>query len=136
MRPYPVDSPQAMARILAMLLISSDHVGDKEFDQLEALDFYDILGVSHTEFINILHCYCEDVSDDAEDGTIHLIDLQRINQLLDEVSDPKKRLITAAIALDVVKADREIDEAEMAIFTHILDYWHLTLDDIQATFAA
>lgn len=136
MRPYTVDSPQAMARILAMLLISSEHVGDKEFDQLEALDFYDILGVTHTDFIQILHAYCEEVSDDAVDGTIHLIDLERINGLLDEVSDPKKRLITAAIALDVVKADREIDEAEMAIFTHMLDYWHMTLDDIQATFAA
>lgn len=136
MRPYPVNSPQAMARIVAMILISSDHVGDSEMDQLEALDFYDILGVTHTEFMEIVHQYCEGLSDEAEDGTIHLIDLERINQLLDEVTEPKKRLITAAISLDVVKADREIDEAEMALFTHMLDYWHITLDDIQATFAA
>ena len=136
MRPYAINSPQAMARVLAMLLVSSDHVGDDEFNQLEALEFYSVLGISHTEFMQILHGYCEDISDEAtDDGTIHLIDRERINSVLDDVSDPKKRVVVAAVALDVIKAGLEIDEAEMILFTHMLEYWRMTLDDIQATFA-
>lgn len=137
MKAYAVNSPQAMARVVAMLLISSPNLGDPEFDRLEELDFYDMIGISHTEFIEVVHAYCKSLEDDeTPDGTIHLIDRERINTILDTVTDPKKRLIVAAISLDVIKANHDIDEAEMAVFTHLLEYWHLTLDDIQATFVA
>ena len=59
----------------------------------------------------------------------------RIDELLDCVDEPKKRLLLCAMALDMSKADAEFSELEMAIFTHMLDRWHLTLEDIQTAFA-
>lgn len=136
MKKYANNSPEAMARLLVMLMMSDGNMDPREIDSLEKLHIYEALDISRQRFIEVLHAYCNDLSDEAEeDGSIHLIDRQRIDDLLDTVDDPKKRLLVATLSLDLTKADKTISDAELAIYSHMLDRWHLTLDDIEDAFA-
>ena len=136
MKRYKQNSPETMARILAMLMVADGSMDDRELELLDKLNIYGILEIDRKKFIEVLHAYCNDLSDSADaDGTVHLVDRARIDELLDCVDEPKKRLLLCAMALDMSKADAEFSELEMAIFTHMLDRWHLTLEDIQTAFA-
>ncbi|MBB5020012.1 putative tellurite resistance protein B-like protein [Chitinivorax tropicus] len=136
MTPLPQNSPEAMARILAMLMMADGNMDDRELELLEKLKLYDIIGLSRKQFIEVLHQYCDELEASAEqDGTIHLVDRARIDELLDTIDEPKKRLLLCAMVLDLSKADADFSEVEMAIFTHMLDHWHLTLEDLETAFA-
>lgn len=136
MKKYIYNSPQAMARILIMQMIGDGNFDPAEIDELEHLNVYDVLGITRKDFIHVLQDYCNDLSDEADtDGTIHLIDRQRLDDLLETVDEPKKRVLVAALALDIAKSDHDFSEVEMAVFAHILHRWHLSLDSLQAAFS-
>ncbi|MEW9898833.1 hypothetical protein ABWL39_09385 [Chitinivorax sp. PXF-14] len=136
MKTYPHNSPKAMARILAMVMVADGHMDERELDLLEQLKLYDILAINRRDFIEVLHDYCEELAESADaDGKVHPVDRARIDALLDTVEEPKKRLLLCAMVLDMSKADAEFSEIEMAILTHMLDRWHLTLEDIETAFA-
>ena len=133
MKKYPYNSPQAMARILIMQMIGDGNFDPSEIDELEHLNVYELLCISRKDFITVLQDYCNDLTDEADaEGKIKLIDKQRIDDLLETVDEPKKRTLVAAVALDIAKADGDFSEVEMAIFSRLLQRWHLTLEDLQA----
>ncbi|WP_028453747.1 hypothetical protein [Chitinilyticum aquatile] len=135
MKKYPFNSPEAMARLLVMQMICDGNFDPEEIDRIEHLHVYEMIGISRKGFIQVLQEYCNDLSDEAdEDGQIHLIDKERIDDLLDTVDEPRKRLLIAALALDISKADRVIKEAELLVFRRMLERWHLTLEDLQTAF--
>ncbi|MBV1776328.1 TerB family tellurite resistance protein [Burkholderiaceae bacterium DAT-1] len=136
MKKYAQNSPESMARLLVMLLMADGNMDPDEIDALDKLHIYEALNIPRPQFIAVLHQYCNDLSDEAdEDGRIRLIDRQRIDDLLDTVVDPGKRLLVAALSLDMIKSHGSMTEAELAIYTHMLDRWHLTLEDIEDEFA-
>jgi hypothetical protein len=136
MKKYAANSPESMARLLIVMMMSDGNLDPREIDSLEKLHIYEALDISRTHFIEVLHTYCNDLSDEAdEDGRIRLIDRTRIDHLLDDVTDPQKQLLVATAALDLAKADKSITENELAVFAHMMDRWHLTLADIEAAFA-
>ncbi|UXY14023.1 hypothetical protein N8I74_11885 [Chitiniphilus purpureus] len=137
MKRYPNNSPEAMARILVLQMMCDGNFAPEELEELEHLRIYEALAISRKGFIQVLQDYCNDVSDEAdEDGTIRLIDRERMELVFDAVDDPKKRLLVAAIALDLSKSDREFSEAELVVFRHLLAHWHLRLEDLHAAFVS
>ncbi|WP_293764205.1 hypothetical protein [uncultured Aquitalea sp.] len=135
MRTYPVNSPEAIARILAMFMITDGNMDPRELDLLETVHVYDLIGLPRKQFAKVLADYCDDISDEAEqDGTIHLLDKERVNSLLAEVTDHKKRILTGALAIDISKSDGTISEPEMALLKHLMKTWGITLDDIERQF--
>ncbi len=136
MKKYGANTPEAMARLVIMVMMSDGNMDLREVDELEKLHIYEALNIPRQRFITVLHDYCNDLSDEAdEEGRIHLIDRERIDDLLDFVTDSQKRLMVAAMVLDIAKANKTITEPELAVFTHMLERWHLTLNDIEAAFA-
>ncbi|WP_027467610.1 hypothetical protein [Deefgea rivuli] len=135
MKKYPANSPEAMARILVMQMMCDGSFDPEEIDELEHLHAYEILGITRKGFIQVLQAYCNDITDEAdENGQIKLIDKQRIDDLLETIDEPQKRLQLAALALDIAKSDQEICDAELAVFSRMLKNWHLTLDDLAVAF--
>jgi tellurite resistance protein len=136
MRSYSPNTPQAMARFIAMFMITDGQMDPRELDSLEKIMAYDLLELSRKQFTQVLVDYCDDISDEAEqDGTIHLIDRERIDTLLDEVTDQSKRVLTCALAVSVAKSDGVISEPELALLRYIMKKWGVTLEDIQARYA-
>jgi uncharacterized tellurite resistance protein B-like protein len=136
MKKYSPNSPEAMARLLVSMMMSDGNMDPREIDSLEKLHIYEALDISRTQFIGVLHTYCNNLSDEADDdGRIKLIDRDRIDHMLDDVDDPQKQLLVATLALDIAKSDKSISDTEIAVFAHMLDRWHLTLADIEEAFA-
>jgi hypothetical protein len=137
MKKYAINSPEALARVLVMQMVCDGNFNPEELEELEHLHVYEVLGISRKGFIQVLHDYCNDISDEAdEEGRISLINRERIDFVLDGVSDSKKRLQVAAMALDLSKSDKTINDAELAVFSHMLKQWRLTLDSLQSAFEA
>ncbi|MDW5418694.1 MULTISPECIES: hypothetical protein [unclassified Iodobacter] len=135
MKKYANNSPEAMARILVMQMVCDGNFNPEELEELEHLHVYEAIGISRKGFIQVLHDYCNDISDEAdEEGRISLINRERIDFILDNVSEPKKRLQVAAMALDLSKSDQVINDAELAVFSHMLSHWRITLDSLQSAF--
>ncbi|WP_028534291.1 TerB family tellurite resistance protein [Paludibacterium yongneupense] len=131
MRNYPTNSPDAMARLIAMFMITDGDIDPRRIDVLEKVRAYDLLGIDRKRFTQVLRNYCDDISDEAEqDGVIHLIDRARIDTMLEEVADHGKQLVTCALAMHVAKSDGEISEAEITLLRHMMRSWQITLDDI------
>jgi len=132
MKKYAPNSPEAIARILAMFMITDGNMDPREIETLESLHVYELAGLTRKDFISVLMEYCDDISDEAEeDGTIHLLSTERINAILDAVNDRNKRILCCALALDICKADKEISDSEMLLLRHMMGHWHITLDDLQ-----
>lgn len=135
MKAYTPDSPEAISRLLAMFMITDGSMDPREMESLENLHVYEILGLSRKQFIQILVDYCNDLTDEAEqDGTIHLIDRNRIDALLEDITDRKSRILSCALALDMCKAHDSISESEMTLLRYMMDHWEITLEDIELEF--
>ncbi|GHD70274.1 hypothetical protein ACFSQE_17110 [Vogesella fluminis] len=135
MKNYPTNSPEALARILAMFMITDGEMEAHEIESMESLNVYEIIGLSRKRFIEVLTKYCDDISDEAEnDGTIHLLSPQRVNEVLDVITDRSKRLLCCAIALDICKADSAISDPEMLLLRHMMQHWQLSLEDLENEF--
>lgn len=132
MRTYATDSPEALARVIAMTMITDAKLDDRELEIMEILFLYDVLGVSRPEFSAIVKDYCSDlVAAGSPNGKIDIMDRERIDRVVDEVQDPKKRLQTAQMIANVIRADGHLHDAELALFRHILERWNLTLDQLR-----
>lgn len=137
MKHYELNSPEAMARIVAMMIVTDGDVHPHEIELLEDIRAYEILGLSRQEFTQVFHDFLSDLSDDSdESGHVNLLDSGRLDEMLNCVTDPKQRLVTAAILLDITKADHDLSEAEIAVFRHVLAQWKISLDDIQGALEA
>ncbi len=134
MRTYPANSPEAIARILAMVMITDGNMDARELDALEKLHTYDLIGIERRRFAQILSEYCDDISDEADedDGSIKLIDKARVDTLLDGITDQGKRILTCAITVDLCKSDGEISDPEMTLLRYMMQKWNITLEDIEA----
>ena len=61
MRSYPRNSPEAAARIVALVLISDGHVCSSEFDILKKLGAERELGLVPQLLPHIVHTVCEEL---------------------------------------------------------------------------
>ena len=55
MRTYPLNSPYAAARIVALTLLADGHLCKAEIDALERLNVHDTLGLGKDELHRVLH---------------------------------------------------------------------------------
>ncbi|PXX48348.1 MULTISPECIES: TerB family tellurite resistance protein [Aquitalea] len=135
MRPYPNNSPQAIARLLAMFMITDGNMDPRELDLLENVDAYELIGLPRKQFAQVLADYCDDISDEAEqDGTIHLLDTDRIEFMLSEVTDRNKRILTCVLAMDISKSDGTISDPEIVLLRHMMKEWNISLEDLERQF--
>jgi uncharacterized tellurite resistance protein B-like protein len=131
-RSYEKNSPEAMARIIALILLADADLDDTEVDMLDRLGVYERLGVSRTTFIRVMKEYFEDLLTDDAGERIRLLEPKRLDVVLDAVDDETKRLHLAAIMLNLISADGDMNDAELATYRHVLFHWNLTLDQIEA----
>jgi len=132
MKAYAKNSPEAVARIVAMMMITDSNLDDSELAVMDELRIYDILGISRGEFSKVMQDYCgELLSAGGNDGKIRLVDRDRINAIVDLVDDPRKRVEVCEMMLNIAKADGKLDDSELAVFKYILDRWGLTLEALE-----
>lgn len=125
MRSYPRNSPEAAARIVAIVLISDGHVCRTEIDALQRLHVEAELGLPSGAFGQVLHAMCEDLLCGAYGaGSMPCaLDGPTLAGLLAEVDDPGLQARVLRLADAAAEADRHLADAEAWVVAAARAQW-------------
>lgn len=130
MRSYPVDSPEAAARIVAMTLMADSGPGQAEFEVLRRHDAAGQLGLPPQRLYAALRQFCEDLLAGSEHSWSHACRLDEASMaaILDEVQDRQLREKLLALCIAVVEADGRIEDGESSVLSAAVEQWGLRGD--------
>jgi hypothetical protein len=125
MRSYPLNSPEAAARIVALVLVSDGHVCSSEFEALTRLDSARDLGLPAQRLPVIVQTLCEDLLMDGLDGSSLLarVDDAWLASLLAEVDEPLLQGKVLRMAAAAADADKHLSDGEAAMLGAISRHW-------------
>jgi uncharacterized tellurite resistance protein B-like protein len=125
MRSYPMNSPQAAARIVAMTMMADGHVSKSEIEAFERSGARWLLGLQPGELQTVVQAYCEDLLMDAYAGrgTDCGVDSQTVQDLLREIDSPQLRSKIQMVCTNVVQSDAHIAHGESVVLRAAEQMW-------------
>jgi hypothetical protein len=139
MRSYPHNSPEAAARIVALVLISDGHVCSSEFDILKQLGAERELGLEPQLLPRIVPTLCEELlAGGYETGSLMAnVDGSTLASLMAEVSDPALQRTALRLSLAAARADDHLADGEAMVVAAARHHWRLVdgEEPIASTFA-
>jgi hypothetical protein len=127
----PTDTPEAMARVLALFVLSDAQVHPAEINMLGALGAFQRLGVSRTRFNDLVLRLRRELDEQGLTGSWHNgPDALMVDRALSAVQNPAKRLLVARFAAAVMTADGRVEGYERQIYQLMLLRWKLTQADV------
>ena len=139
MRSYPRNSPEAAARIVALVLISDGHVCSSEFDILKQLGAERELGLVPHLLPHIVHTLCEELLQGGyETGSLMgNVDDSTLASLMAEISDPALQRTVLRLSLAAARAEGHLADGETLVVEAAQRHWKLVDgDEPSATKAA
>ena len=127
MRSYPHNSPEAAARIVALVLISDGHVCSSEFDILKQLGAERELGLEPQLLPHIVHTLCEELlAGGYETGSMMgNVDDSALASLMAEISDPVLQRTVLRLSLAAARADGHLADGEALVVEAARHHWKL-----------
>ena len=129
LRPYPHNSAEAAARIVALALIANGRIKAVETAALDALQAHERLGLTRAQWHAVIHDLCADLLGPARCGDDGCIPSELLDRMLDEVDDDTTRRLVLQLSSAVVHADRQIDDGESFVLLAAIERWGLHPDD-------
>jgi tellurite resistance protein len=128
MRTYPINSPEAAARIVALVLISDGNASRSEFEVLSGLEGVRKLGLEPNHMHCIVQSLCEDLLMEGFDGRSILSRFGDglMASLMAEVDDPWLQAQVLQNARSVIYADGHLSDAESAMVNAIIRHWRVS----------
>lgn len=125
MKTYLRNSPQAAARIVALVLISDGHVCRSEYEALNQLHGVRDLGLEPQDMPGIVQTLCEDLLMEGFDGRSILTHVgdRLMASLMAEVTEPQLQGQVLRLAASAVQADRHLSDGEVAMLAAINRHW-------------
>lgn len=125
MRSYPRNSPEAAARIVALVLIADGHVCRSELEALQHLQIDEELGLPAGGFHRVVQNLCEDQMLDAYHGgpMVGQIDRQQLAGFMADVEDPDLQRTVLRLACAAAQADRHLADAERIVLEAAVRQW-------------
>lgn len=127
MRSYPRNSPEAAARIVALVLISDGHVCSSEFDILKQLGAERELGLEPQLLPHIVYTLCEELlAGGYETGSLMgNVDDNALASLMAEISDPALQRKVLRLSLAAARADGRLADGETWVVGAARQHWKL-----------
>jgi hypothetical protein len=131
MRSYPRNSPEAAARIVALVLIADGHVCRSEFDAFVQLGGPRELGLPSDSLPRILQTLCEDLlmGDPGSGSLLGAVDEAALASLMAEVDDPALQRKVMRIAAAAARADRHLADGEALVLSAARRFWGLDAEE-------
>lgn len=125
MRSYPRNSPEAAARIVALVLIADGHVCRSEIETLHRLQVEPALGLAPGAFAQVVHTMCEELLASAYAGGSMMCSIEEptLAALLAEVDDPALQATTLRLAAAAAEADQHLSDAEAMLVAAARRQW-------------
>ncbi|WP_291066931.1 TerB family tellurite resistance protein [Hydrogenophaga sp.] len=130
MRVYPVDSPQAAARLLAVLLVADSHYSMSELKALNRLEASQQLGLGPDEMKELIDDFCEDLlsAHHGEWSGSSRLDPDTRNTLMAQVQEPALRRKILALCEALALADGHLADGEAAMLDTLASAWRAPSD--------
>ena len=127
MRRYPVNSPQAAARIVALTVVADGDIGEAEIECLERLAVHEQLGLARQELHALMDTFCEDLlsSGQLKWADVCPVDDRTLAQLMGEIQDPALRLKVLRLCVELAEVDARVDEGESSVLIAAVEHWGL-----------
>jgi uncharacterized tellurite resistance protein B-like protein len=127
MRSYPVNSPQAAARIVALTVVADGDIGDAEIAWLDRLVVHEQLGLARHELHALLDTFCEDLlsSDQLKWADACPVDERTLADLMGEIQDPALRLKLLRLCVELAEVDAHVDDGESSVLVAAVEHWGL-----------
>ena len=127
MRSYPRNSPEAAARIVALVLISDGRACRSEFDILKQLGAERELGLEPQILPHIVYTLCEELLADGceTDSFIGKVDNSALASLMAEISDEALQRKVLRLSLAAARADGHLADGETLVIEAARHHWRL-----------
>jgi hypothetical protein len=127
MRSYPRNSPEAAARIVALVLIADGHVCRSEFDALNQLDGPRELGLDPDGLPRIVQTLCEDLlmGDTGSGSMLGGVDDDALASLMAEVDEPVLQRKVLRLAVAAAQGDRHLADGETLVLEAARRHWDI-----------
>ena len=132
LRAYPANGPKAMARLLVVTLLADGLLQARELERLARANAYARLGMTQTEFMQVLFEFCQDMlarAPRSADGHCELAP-EPMALMLAEITDPWRRRELMRLMIEAIRADDRVARGESVAFWQALDAWGMTLSDL------
>jgi uncharacterized tellurite resistance protein B-like protein len=132
MRSYTHDSPEAMARILALSMLADGGLDQSEIEVVATTKILDGIGMSPAQFDIVVKALCEDMLQSMRGYDYGKIELDRkaIDHLLSEIENPQLQRVLLSVMLAVVDADDQLSDGEAVLISRALQVWQLDLHEV------
>lgn len=127
MRSYPRNSPEAAARIVALVLIVDGHVCRSEYEALTRLDATGELGLGLDGLPRVVQTLCEDLqmASYCSGSLLDSIDKSLLTSLMAEITEPALQDKVLRLAVAAAQADRHHADAEAVVLEVARRHWRL-----------
>ncbi|HEY0957165.1 MAG TPA: TerB family tellurite resistance protein [Roseateles sp.] len=127
MHNYPRNSPEAAARLVALMMIADGNVSPAEVGALRRADAESMLGLPQGGMSVALQTLCEDLlaSTTGADGLRWCTSPSLLNTLMQDVDEPALQYKVFAAATSAALADRHLSEAEFLLLKQLADAWRI-----------
>lgn len=134
MRTYPLNSPEAAGRIVALAALADGHVCKAEQEALHAPDTLRAIGLPRARMEELLHEVCEDLLATGSPTwpADPLLPVRAIGPLLTEIDQAELRHAVLALCHRTVEADRVVRPEEERFLLHTQLLWQATPARAQA----
>lgn len=132
MRSYPIDSPQAKARIIALALLADGGIDHSEFEYLDTQDIVDRLGITAEAFDIVLREFCEDADQSGllrQNGQLDF-ESAALQAMLNEIRRDDTRHMLLQTIFEIVLADRELSLGEAQLTSRAMAQWGIQRHEI------
>lgn len=123
MRSYPVDSPQACARVLALALIADGGVSDAELASVSNQPETRALGIDEHLMQKVLQELCEDLQFMSRRRWGRELEAAQLDPLLGEVRDERCRGQLLALVYRIALADGRLCDGEGRLLAYMNRRW-------------
>lgn len=129
MKSYPKDSPESLARVLAMAIVSDGRLDARELTVLDDLEAYALLGLDRNAFMRVARDFCGDLAR-REGNSISLLAPDVFDPVVDGVTRLENRRLVARLLIAVVGADQVHEQQERTLVNAVLQRWKMSLEDL------
>ncbi len=127
MRAYPVNSPQAAARIVALSTVADTHGPGRDVDLVRSLRLVERLGLDGPAWHEVLVGVCQDLMLSAQAHGVEALQLDApdLELLLAEVQDPALQHQVLELCLALAEGERPMGDAESQMLSTAAGQWGL-----------
>jgi len=127
MRSYPHNSPEAAARIVALVLLSDGNACKSEFDVLKLLGAERELGLDPQLLPHLVYTLHDEllIKTYVPSSLLANVDDDALAALMAEVSDPALQRTVLRLSLAAAQADGHLADGETLVLEAVRRHWRL-----------